>query len=156
MTVRLGPLDPSAAGEVLTLQRAAYVTEARHYGDLDLPPLVQTLDDLRDELAQADVVGLGAWDGDRLVGSVRVRVADDVGHLGRLVVAPDRQGQGIGTALLQAAEAALPEGVREMRLFTGERSVDNLRLYERMGYVRSHETSAGTYALVHLAKRIRP
>jgi hypothetical protein len=29
------------AGEILTLQRAAYVTEAQAHGDLTLPPLTQ-------------------------------------------------------------------------------------------------------------------
>ena len=42
--LRLGVAD---AGEVLTLQRAAYVTEARAHGDLDLPPLLETLAETR-------------------------------------------------------------------------------------------------------------
>ena len=50
MTVQLGPLPSSAAGELLTLQRAAYATEAQLYGDPNLPALVQSLDELRDEL----------------------------------------------------------------------------------------------------------
>ena len=50
-TVDLVPLPPGAAGELLTLQRAAYVTEAQLYDDVRLPALVQTLDDLVDELA---------------------------------------------------------------------------------------------------------
>ncbi len=37
--VRLGAAD---AGEVLTLQRAAYVTEAQAHADLNLPPLRQS------------------------------------------------------------------------------------------------------------------
>jgi len=44
---RLGSGD---AGEILTLQRAAFVTEAQLYGDLHLPPLTQTIEDLRAEL----------------------------------------------------------------------------------------------------------
>jgi hypothetical protein len=35
------------AGEVLTLQRAAYVTEAQAHRDLLLPPLMQTFAELR-------------------------------------------------------------------------------------------------------------
>jgi hypothetical protein len=37
-------------GEVLTVQRAAYVTEAQLYGDPHLPPLAQTLEKLREEV----------------------------------------------------------------------------------------------------------
>ncbi len=42
----LGPLDAGAAGELLTLQRAAHVTEAQLYDDARLPALTQSLDDL--------------------------------------------------------------------------------------------------------------
>ena len=54
--VRLGVAD---AGELLTLQRAAYVTEAQLHEDLRLPPLVQTLDQLRTELAAPNVAAWG-------------------------------------------------------------------------------------------------
>jgi hypothetical protein len=47
------------AGEVLTLQRAAYVTEARAHGDLNLPPLRQSLSQLfqRDEECGCIILG---------------------------------------------------------------------------------------------------
>lgn len=47
------------AGQVLTLQRAAYVTEAQAHDDLDLPALRQTLTDLQAELGRDDVLALG-------------------------------------------------------------------------------------------------
>ena len=154
MTTTIRPLGVGHAGEVLTLQRAAYVPEARRYRDPELPPLVQTLEELRAELSRPDVVGLGAWDAGRLVGAVRVRVDDTVAHLGRLVVAPDRQGEGIGSSLLAASERVLPATVSEIRLFTGSLSDETVRLYERFGYVRQYETPAGTHDLVHLTKRL--
>ena len=154
VTLPIRPLEVAHAGEVLTLQRAAYVPEARRYRDPELPPLVQTLEELRTELGHADVIGLGVWDEARLVASVRLRHEGTVAHLGRLVVAPDRQGEGLGTALLAAAERALPPGIREIRLFTGSRSEPTIRLYERVGYVRQGVTHAGTHDLVHLTKRL--
>lgn len=154
MTVQIRRLDAARAGEVLTLQRAAYVSEARLYHDPELPPLVQPLDELRAELERPDVIALGAWEEGRLVGSARLRIDGAVAHLGRLVVAPDRQGRGIGSSLLSACERMLPPSVGEIRLFTGSRSAGNIRLYERFGYVRQYETPAGTYDLVHLTKRL--
>lgn len=147
---RLGEAD---AGEVLTLQRAAYVTEARLHDDLSLPPLVQTPAEVRAELADPGVVALGVRDAaGRLVAAVRLRaLGDGVVVLGRLTVAPDVQGQGLGTALLRRAESAVP-GTRRVELFTGERSAANLRLYRREGYVETHRTAAGAHQLVHLAK----
>lgn len=152
MTVRISPLRIEDAGEVLTLQRAAYVPEARRYRDAELPPLTQSLDDLLAELRSPDVLGLGARDGARLVGAVRMRLEGPVAHLGRLVVVPDRQGQGLGTLLLEESERALPPTVTEIRLFTGHLSEPTLRLYERHGYRRQQEVDAGTHRLVHLAK----
>jgi hypothetical protein len=66
--LRLGTGD---AGEILTLQRAAYVPEAQAHGDLWLPPLTQTLQELRGELADPRVTGWGIRDQGRLVASVR-------------------------------------------------------------------------------------
>jgi len=80
-----GRLRPADAGEVLTIQRAAYVTEAQAHADLQLPPLTQGLDDLREELARPSVHGWGIRDAGRLVAAVRFEIRDDVAHVGRLV-----------------------------------------------------------------------
>jgi chorismate mutase/ribosomal protein S18 acetylase RimI-like enzyme len=142
---------PDAAGELLTLQRAAYTTEARLYGDPELPALAQTLEELTAELATG--LAFVATRGTRIVGAVRGRLADGVLHVGRLTVAPDQQGQGIGTALLAEVEAAAPAGTREAALFTGSRSVPNLRLYERLGYrEQRRERLTPSVDLVHLTK----
>lgn len=152
--VRLGARD---AGEILTLQRAAYVTEAQAHGDLSMPPLVQTLDELRAELADPAVTAWGIREAGRLVASVRVRMASrDCAEVGRLVVAPDRQGNGLGSALLLAAETRMRDEVTVIRLFTGEHSAANLRLYQRLGYRETGRSPAGTYELVHLAKARAP
>lgn len=146
-------LDVDDAGEILTLQRAAYVTEAQAHGDLMMAPLTQTLGQLRAELTDLQVVAWGIREGGRLVASVRVRHADRAtAEVGRLVVAPDRQGSGLGTELLLAAEARLPDDVTIIRLFTGEHSGANLRLYQRLGYRETGRAPAGSYNLVHLAK----
>ncbi len=133
-TVRIGVAGPEHAGEALTVQRAAYVTEAQRYSAPGIPPLVETLDELRADLAAPDVVARAAWLGPRLVGSVRGRVAGDELEVARLTVAPDLQGRGIGRALLTAVHAAAPPGVRRFWLVTGARSADNLRLYAAAGY----------------------
>ena len=153
--VRLGVED---AGEVLTLQRAAYVTEAQAHDDLDLPPLRQALSDLAAELADPAVLALGWRDANgRLVAAVRGRVVDSArtaAEIGRLAVAPDRQGERLGARLLAAVEAELPASVTELRLFTGEHSTRNLRFYDRAGYTETgRQPIPAGYSLVHLRKR---
>ncbi len=146
------------AGEILTLQRAAYVTEAQAHADPGLPPLLQTLAELRAELASADVTALGIRDRGRLVATVRLRhdPADArSAEVARLAVAPDRQGEGLGTRLLVEIERHARPGVTSLALFTGDRSHRNLRLYARHGYVETHRTPAGTHRLVHMRKARR-
>ncbi len=57
------PVSLDEAGELLTLRRAAFVTEAQQYGDPNIPPLTQTLAELVEDLQREDVVTLGAGTG---------------------------------------------------------------------------------------------
>ena len=52
---------------------------------------------------------------------------------GTTLVDPEFQGLGIGKKLLDAIERIYPE--RRLELFTGHLSLDNLRLYQKLGYV---------------------
>ncbi len=131
------------------------MTEAQAHGDLALPPLIQPLDDLRAELARPNVLAWGVRDAARLVAAVRVEIEGDVVRLGRLVVAPDRQGGGWGTHVLLAVERRLQGTVSAIELFTGERSTANLRLYRRLGYVETVRSSVGAYDLIYLCKELR-
>jgi len=62
--------------------------------------------------------------------------------IGRLAIAPDQQGEGLGTALLTAVERrGADAGASVAELFTGSLSEANLRLYEREGYVESERVA---------------
>ncbi|MCO7203539.1 GNAT family N-acetyltransferase [Microbacterium sp. CnD16-F] len=153
-TARIRPITVDDAGEVLTLQRAAFVQEALIYDAVDMPPLTQTLDEVRAELE--DNLGCVALDGERMVGCVRARVDGDLLLIGRIAIAPDQQGSGLGTALLSAVEERGREaGATTAELFTGSLSEANLRLYEREGYEESERVPGddGT-AQVFLRKQL--
>ena len=154
MALVIGPARPEDGGELLTLQRAAFVTEAQLYGDPMLPALVETLPELLAAVQRGPA--LTARDDGRLVGSVRARVTDGVLHVGRLVVAPDQQGRGIGRSLLAEVERGAGPHVATAALFTGHRSVGNLRLHARAGYVEQRrERVDDDLTFVHLAKPLR-
>lgn len=151
MDLPLVPVEPEDIGEVLTLQRAAYVTEAQLYREPFLPALVQTYQELAEEVCSS--IALKAVVRERIVGAARARVAGTTLHIGRLTIAPDMQGRGIGTALLTALERRAPANVTCFGLFTGHLSAANLRLYRRLGYVETrHELLSPGVALVHLEK----
>ncbi|MEV6040178.1 GNAT family N-acetyltransferase [Nonomuraea sp. NPDC052116] len=140
------------AGEILTLQRAAYVSEAQLYGDPYIPPLIESLEQVRKVIEGAVV--LKALDAGRVIGAVRGQVSGTTCLVGRLVVAPDHQGRGIGTALLTALHEAVPEA-EAFDLFTGHLSGANLKLYRRLGYREtSRERMDDHLTLIHL--RMRP
>ncbi len=138
------------AAAILRLQREAYESEARLYNDWNIPPLTQTLEQLIAELRSSTV--LRAISGQALLGSVRARNEGQVVQIGRLIVAPATQHQGIGSALLRAIESAFPAAER-YELFTGSLSEGNIRLYRRHGYAVTHEKALSpSIVLVYMSK----
>ncbi|ACM20414.1 N-acetyltransferase, GNAT family [Geotalea daltonii FRC-32] len=127
----IGPATAADATEILALQRLAYRSEAELYDDFSIPPLTQTLDELMAEFPGRTV--LKAVDGEKIVGSVQGFQVGDTCFVGRLMVHPDWQGNGLGTQLMAAIESRFT-AVDRFELYTGHRSSANIRLYERLGY----------------------
>ncbi|SOD60302.1 NAD(P)H-dependent FMN reductase [Streptomyces zhaozhouensis] len=126
---RLGPDD---APEVTVLQRCCWMEEALANDTLDIPALHESPADVRDWLGDWHAVGL--WRDGRLLGMVRTRRTGSDLHVGRLAVAPDLRGLGVGRWLLNQAEST-DEGHSRIVLYTGATSDRNLSLYRRQGYV---------------------
>ena len=122
---------PEDLEEILALQRLAFQREGELYNDFSIPPLTQTLDDLRADFP--DKVYLKASVAGTLVGSVRGSQRDATVFVERLMVHPDYQRRGIATALMRALEERFPTA-RRFELLTGYKSVDNIRLYRKLGY----------------------
>jgi ribosomal protein S18 acetylase RimI-like enzyme len=148
--VGIGAAAVSDAEQILKLQYLCYQGEAALYNDYGIEPLTQTLESLLGEFETHTV--LVARLGDEVVGSVRGRIEDGVARIGKLVVHPRLQRHMLGTRLLRAIEEKLGEAV-EYELFTGYRSENNLRLYERLGYVSGRvEKISPRLSLVYLRK----
>ncbi|MFI5590855.1 GNAT family N-acetyltransferase [Amycolatopsis sp. NPDC051758] len=130
--MELTEVRPEDCPELLVLQRCCWVQEAVLNNTLDIPALHETLEDLRDWTKTWSVWVLRQEH--RLVGAVRARLDGDCWEVGRLMVAPDLAGRGLGRRLLAHAEAHAPADVRRFALFTGARSTRNITMYQRAGY----------------------
>jgi ribosomal protein S18 acetylase RimI-like enzyme len=139
------------AERILRLQTIAYRSEAELYHNPRIPPMIQTLPDLQAQF-EDHLILKAAIGGGRIVGSVRARVAQGTCFVGRLVVHPEFQRQGLGSALMGDIEKRFPQATR-FELFTGHRSGGNLALYRKLGYreLRRERVDA-TLELVYLEK----
>lgn len=119
------------AAEILALQKLAYTSEAEIYDDYTIPPLHETLEEMRADI-EAQVVLKASIDG-RIIGSVRAAMRQGTCFIGRLIVHPDFQNRGIGTRLMNEIEKTFAQAKR-FELFTGNRSERNIHLYRKLGY----------------------
>jgi ribosomal protein S18 acetylase RimI-like enzyme len=117
---------------ILDLQKAAYGSEALLYDDATIPPLIQTIEEMRADFERQ--LFLKAVSGGEIVGSVRAYMEGGTCYIGRLVVRPDCQNMGIGVRLMEEIESRFAEAER-FELFTGHRSEKPLHIYEKRGFV---------------------
>ena len=139
------------AREILDLQKLAYQSEAEIYHDDTIPPLTQTLKEITTDFRN-QVFIKASVDG-RIVGSVRGQLKQGTCSIGRLIVHPDFQNQGIGIRLMDEVEKYFPEAGR-FELFTGHRSERNKYLYRKLGYqVFRRQPVNSDLTLLYLEKR---
>ena len=144
---RIAPVQPSDLAELLVLQRACWVHEAIVNDTLDIPALHESAEDVAEWTATWQVWCVRRHG--RLVAAVRARANGTVWHIGRLMVAPDLAGRGLGSWLLAYAEGKAPKEITTFALFTGAHSDRNIALYQRSGYQLMDD---GTEGVAHLTK----
>lgn len=119
------------AEDILSLQKLAYRSEAEIYDEYNIPPLTQTLDEIKNDFT-SKVFLIAVTDG-AIIGSVRAYEKDGTCHIERLIVHPEYQNRGIGSRLLNEIENVY-NGCNRFELFTGYKSKKNIRLYEKHHY----------------------
>jgi tRNA (guanine37-N1)-methyltransferase len=143
--VEVRSVQPGDAGELFVLQRACWVQEQHDNPGVEIPALRETLEDLQGWLARDTV--LVARSAGRLVGAVRAALREDAWDIGRLMVAPDVAGRGLGRMLLERIEALAPPAATSYELFTGAGSLRNQRMYKKAGYRLRGEIQPGVVLL---------
>jgi len=143
----------SDAEEILSIQKLAYRSEAEIYDDFTIPPLTQTLEEIKKDFENQ--LFLKAFIDGKIIGSVRAFVKEGTCYVGRLIVHPDFQNQGIGMQLMNRVEKTFKEAQR-FEIFTGHKSERNLYLYEKLGYKRFKTVKANEkLTIVYLEKRLQ-
>jgi GNAT superfamily N-acetyltransferase len=123
---------PDDLAELVVLQRCCWVEEAVGNQTLDVPALHETHAEVL-EWATFWATLVVRLDG-RLVAAVRGRQEGSSWQVGRLMVAPDLTGRGVGSRLLAEIERLASDDVTDFKLFTGGKSQRNIRTYQRAGY----------------------
>ncbi len=117
--------------EILKLQYLAYQSEAKLFNNTEIPPLKQTLEELLIEFQRGIILKVLS-ERNEIIGSVRASREEDSVYIGKLIVHPDRQREGIGTRLLLEIEKEYP--AQRYELFTSSKSERNIALYQQLGY----------------------
>ena len=126
--------------EILQLQYLAYQSEAALFGSNDIPPLKQTIDEAVEEYHTGVILKLVA--DNKIIGSIRAWETEGTIQVGKLMVHPDYRHCGYGTKLLNEIESFFPQ--KRFVLFTSTRSINYLRMYQRMGYKEFERKSITT------------
>lgn len=130
MTYKILRAQLSDAEEILKIQKKAYASEAERYNNYNIPPLTQTLEEIKEHFQTH--IFLKAVAGGQIVASVRAYAEKGTCYISRLAVLPEEQNQGIGTALMKEIEKCF--NVKRFELFVGAKSHKNIHLYQKLGY----------------------
>jgi ribosomal protein S18 acetylase RimI-like enzyme len=135
------------ADAIRALTRAAYAKWVDVTGREPLPMRVDYSDAMRRH--RFDLLYIGS----RLAALIETVADGDCLLIQNVAVLPEFQGRGLGTRLLKRAEelAATLE-MAGMRLYTNKLFVQNLRLYEALGYRVEREEELNGGVAVHMRK----
>lgn len=139
---------------VLELQKRCYLENGMRYNDLSIPPLCQTPDELKSELDTGAILKVTSKG--IIVGSIRAHCKEDTCYIGKLIVHPEYQNQGIGTELLHSIERYFFR-VGRFELFTGNKDEKNLYLYKKHGYKEFKQVEiSNDLVLIFMEKKNKP
>lgn len=149
--LRISPAMADAAETVRTLVHDAYRPYIPRIGR----PPGPMVDDYAARIAARQVWRADGPDGDLHGILVLEDQPDGTLLLDNIAVRPDRQGTGVGRALMTFAESeARRRGHGRIRLYTHETMVENIALYRRVGYVETGRVTEKGFARVYMEKTL--
>lgn len=135
---------------ILELQKLCYQENAERYNDFKISPLVQTIDDLKEEFKHCII--LKAEDDLKIIGSIRAFEKNGTCYIGRIIVHPNCQNKGIGKKLMVEIENIFQKCLR-FELFTGFKDRKNIYFYQKLGYrIFKTEKVTDNFDFIYLEK----
>ena len=137
------------AKRILGLQKASYEVEAEIIGSRDLPPLRESVGELRDCGEEFHVY----YSDGKLAGAISFKRMDGIMDIHRLMVHPAYFRKGIATELLAKIEELYP--FDELIVSTGAKNGPAIRFYERHGFRKIKETMMSEGILIACFKKVK-
>lgn len=134
---------------ILDIQHLAFKREAEEYNDFSIEPLTQLIADVQKEFEY--MIFLKAIDENgKIIGSTRGYIEGGTSYVRTTSVHPDYQGKGIGSRLIQKLEEV--NQAPRYEISASIRCPQNIRLYERLGFVRFNEIKTENNGFVYMEK----
>jgi predicted N-acetyltransferase YhbS len=136
MAMEIGPAKMDEGEKLGDICYRAFDAISRRHGfetDFDSPTIASMIISgmIRDEHCYS----ITALEGGEPVGSNFITTPDDVGGIGPISIDPDRQGQGIGRALMEdVLSHARENGIERVRLLQDGFNMQSLSLYASLGF----------------------
>ena len=119
--------------EILRLQKVAYQSEAKIYNDFSIPPLTQTFDEIQQDFSFQIFLKIVVKN--HIIGSVRAYKENETCFIGKLIIDPDFQNQGIGTNLLRNLIKELTlNNIKQVILEVRKNNKKAIRFYQKHGF----------------------
>ena len=157
MTVELRPAQLDDAETLGEICYRAFDDISRRHGfetDFESPTMAQMI--LTGIIRDEDSHSIAALEDGALAGSNFITTPDDVGGIGPVSIDPERQGRGIGRALMDDVLGhARESGIERVRLMQDAFNMQSLSLYASLGF----DTKVGAALLVPApanAPEVRP
>lgn len=140
--VSLRRASSADAGPILVLQRCCWSQVAIQNKSLEVPALHETLQEVQAWISDWEV--LLAEHRNRVIAAARGRQRGLQWEVGRIMVAPDYEGRGLGRWILAQCEQVAPPECKRCFLFTAQGNTRGIEIYKRSGYQEQSPDITGT------------
>ena len=140
--------DIMESAEVLDLQKKSYKIEAELIGTDEIPPLIETFE----QLQECGETFIGCYIEGRLAGAVSFKKEEEVIDIHRMMVHPDYFRRGIAQKLIAQLEQI---GCPEMIVSTGAANTPAVKLYQKLGFERKNDSVVGNGLVIANFKKER-